>query len=157
MRKIDFRKVLSAIFVISPMIFRICIFLVFLDLLPIAYNGFGVDSAGRLYVGRGHHIEVWEDGQRVNTIRKGTSRGYVFTVQEDDTILLAMGHSVMVMDLEGTTILKDWEDERQETSDLLEENKFVFTDVTGAQYYAGNLRGRFSILRGKTVIYQEPL
>ena len=147
---------MSASIVISRILFGLCVVLVFFDLVPLTFNGFGVDSIGRLYVGRGHHIEVWENGEQINTIRKGTSRGHKITVQEDDTILLASGNSVMIMDLDGTTTLEKWEEDHEETYDKLS-NRRAFTAVTGEQYRVGRLYGRLTIVQNETVIYQEPL
>lgn len=147
---------MSASIVISRILFGLCVVLVFFDLVPLTFNGFGVDSIGRLYVGRGHHIEVWENGEQINTIRKGTSRGHKITVQEDDTILLASGNSVMIMDLDGTTTLEKWEEDHEETYDKLS-NRRAFTAVTGEQYRVGRLYRRLTIVQNETVIYQEPL
>ena len=155
-KKPDLRQMLSAFIVISRILFGLCVVLVFFDLVPLTFNGFGVDSIGRLYVGRGHHIEVWENGEQINTIRKGTSRGHKITVQEDDTILLASGNSVMIMDLDGTTTLEKWEEDHEETYDKLS-NRRAFTAVTGEQYRVGRLYGRLTIVQSETVIYQEPL
>ena len=155
-KKPDLRQMLSAFIVISRILFGLCVVLVFFDLVPLTFNGFGVDSIGRLYVGRGHHIEVWENGEQINTIRKGTSRGHKITVQEDDTILLASGNSVMIMDLDGTTTLEKWEEDHEETYDKLS-NRRAFTAVTGEQYRVGRLYGRLTIVQNETVIYQEPL
>lgn len=155
-RRLDFRKILEGFIVISRAVFALCFFLVFLDLLSVTFNGFGVDSAGRLYVGRGQHIEVWENGEQVDNIRKGTSRGHAFTVLEDDTILIASGNNVWIMDLEGTTFLESWEEENKETYETLSDQR-IFTTVTGERYIAGSAYGRLTILQGETVIYQEPL
>ena len=152
----DVRHFLSVFIEISRLIFGLCIVLVVFDLVPLTFNGFGVDSAGKLYVGRGHHIEVWEDGTQINNIRKGTSRGYTFTILEDDTILLASGNSVMIMDLDGKTALKRWEESHKETYNELS-NKRVFSAVTGVQYHVDRIYGRLTIMQGETMIYQESL
>lgn len=152
----DFRKILDAVIVISCLICGLSFFLAMIDLVPLTFNGFGVDSVGRLYVARGHHIEVWENGEQVHTIRKGTSRGYQFTVLEDDTLMVASGNSVMIMNLEGTEFLDSWEEEDKKTYDDLAERR-VFTAVTGERYRIGRLHGRMVILRGETVVYREPL
>lgn len=155
-KQTDLKQILSAFVVISRILFGLCIVLVFFDLVPLTFNGFGVDSIGRLYVGRGHHIEVWENGELVNSIHKGTSRGHKFTVLENDTILLASGNSVMIMDLEGTTTLEKWEEDHEKTYDELS-NQRIFTAVTGEQYRIGRLYGRLTIVQNENVIYQEPL
>lgn len=155
-QKPDVRRLLSMFIEISRLVFGLCVLLVVFDLVPLTFNGFGVDSAGKLYIGRGHHIEVWEDGTQINNIRKGTSRGYAFTISEDDTILLASGNSVLIMDLDGTTALKRWEESRKETYNELS-NRRVFTAVTGVKYHADRIYGRLTILQDETTIYQEPL
>lgn len=156
-QKIDFRRILSGFIILSRLVLGLCMFPVYTGLAPDSLNGFGVDSAGRLYLGLGHRIEVWENGQQVKTIRKGTSRGYMITIQADDTILIASGVHVMVIDLEGTTVLESYEEDAEETWDTLVKQQHRFTDVHGETYTAGRLRGRITILHGKTVIYQEPL
>lgn len=152
----DIKQFLSVFIETSRLIFGLCVLLVFFDLVPLTYNGFGIDSLGKLYVGRGHHIEVWENGTQVNSIRKGTSRGYAFTIQENDTILLASGNSVMIMDLEGRSTLKQWEESHKETYNELS-NRRSFTSVAGMRYYVDRIHGRLTILQDETTIYQEPL
>ena len=55
----------------------------------ISYNGFGIDSTGILYVGKNSAIEKIKDGKVIETLSPQTSRGYAFTIKNDDTILLS--------------------------------------------------------------------
>lgn len=87
---------LLAILVIGPLVLatiagRVCL----------GYNGFAVDQAGVLYLGRNHEIiAACADGSVLRRWAAPTSRGYRFTILEDRCYLLA-GERCYVLDLCG--------------------------------------------------------
>lgn len=139
----------------SRAVFLLCTFLLVTGIVSFDFNGFGVDSSGKIYVGIGHKIEVFEDGKKIHTIKKGTSRGYCFTIQKDDTILLAGGEDVFVFDLYGEHTIAQWKDPSIE--DHLEENMHSFVTSDGDVYLAASPMGRLTIYHDEKPIYKMPL
>lgn len=139
------------------LLFGVCNILVITGAVSYGFSGFGVDSAGRLYVGRGHKIEVYENQKEIYTIKKGTSRGFVFTVQKDDTILLASSNNVYVMDLRGTTTLKSWDESSLTTHKDLHAGRFLYQTDSGNVYTASKILGFLTISCGSNVVYTMPL
>ena len=71
------------------------------DNATLSINGFGVDSAGRVYVGRIYKIEIFEDGQRISQIDIPHYRNWSIEISQDDSIILSNGSVVYVMGLSG--------------------------------------------------------
>jgi len=65
------------------------------------WYGFGVDSIGRVYIGKPMQIDVYQDGVFLSSIEIPKSRTYYFTVQEDDTILLSTSVDAYIFDFSG--------------------------------------------------------
>lgn len=137
--------------------FFICTILVVTGLVQISFFGFGVDSSGKLYIGRDHRIEVYENGKIIHVIRKGTSRAYSFTIQEDDTILLASGSDVFVMDLNGTVFLDKRKDDTGEIGRKLDKVKYEFVSVDGNFYSVERPFGFFTIYQGDIALFRMPV
>ncbi|MBQ3548111.1 MAG: hypothetical protein IJA44_06535 [Clostridia bacterium] len=133
----------------------VCLVLMNVGNVSITYSGFGVDSAGVLYVGKEGVIEKYDGDKMVGTISPQTSRGYAFTVKEDDTILLSTADMVYTLDLSGK-VLDKWEDEGTSTfNDLQFIRKFIAKD--GCQYTMKLHFGRTIICSGEDVIYKMPM
>lgn len=133
----------------------ICLILMNVGNVSITYSGFGVDASGVLYVGKEGVIEKYDNGKKIGEISPQTSRGYAFTVKEDDTILLSTADMVYKLDLSGK-VLDEWEDEGTSTfNDLQYIRKFVAKD--GRQYAMKLHFGRTVICLGEDVIYKMPM
>lgn len=141
--------------VTSLIIFFICALLLIFEVVSFSFHGFGVDSTGKLYVGAGHKIDVFENGKKVNTIRNLTSRGYVFTIRNDDTILLASGTTLVTLDLQGE-IIEQWES-TNDTISKLRKSKSFFGASNGETYTASWPFGRLTICCGSEIVYKMPL
>ena len=139
----------------SQAVFFLCSFLLITGIVSFDFHGFGVDDSGKVYVGIGHKIEVFENGEKIHIIKKGTSRGYCFTIQEDDTILLARGEDVFILDLYGEDVIAHWKDHSVE--DRLEENKYSFVTSDCDVYSAVYPMGRLTICHNENPIYKIPL
>lgn len=107
---------------------------------------FSVDSQELLYVGLDGRIEVYENGTIVNTISPQTSLGYVFTVQEDDTILLSTASEVFLLDLSGN-VLDSWEDRGTQTYNQIQKQKKETISINGSQYTSECVLGWSRIVR----------
>lgn len=119
--------------------------------------GFAVDSQNRIYVGESNGIEVHENQLHVLTINPQTSRSYVFTILEDDTILLSTPTKVYHMDLTGE-IMDTWEDNGADTFNQIQYQKHRFTSANGDEYKVKGLLGRTRIVKNETeVVYRISL
>ena len=115
-------------FFIIWLVLAFCLVLMNTGRVSITYSGFGVDSAGVLYVGKEGVIEKYDGNKMIGEISPQTSRGYAFTVKEDDTILLSTADMVYKLDLSGK-VLDEWEDEGTSTfNDLQFIRKFIAKD-----------------------------
>ena len=133
----------------------VCFILMNIGNVSITYSGFGVDSAGVLYVGKEGVIEKYDGNKMIGEISPQTSRGYAFTIKEDDSILLSTADMVYKLDLSGK-VLDEWEDEGTSTfNDLQYIRKFVGKD--GRQYTMKLHFGRTIIYSGEDVIYKMPM
>ncbi len=148
-------KLLIIFLLILFPIITICNVLMSMGIVSITYSGFGVDSLGVLYVGKENTIEKYKDGKMIGKISPQTSRGYAFTIQEDDTILLSTASIVYKIDHSGK-ILDEWEDEDTSTfNDVQFIRKFIAKD--GRKYVMKSLLGRTVIYCNNDIIYKMPL
>lgn len=148
-------KVILIMFVISLILIGFCAHMIVDGFVSIQYAGFGVDSDGNLYVGWGHKISVYENGTEIYTIERGTSRGYYFAVQGNDTIILSTSSNVIVMDLYGEEVLESWVDYDKETYNALKEESKSFT-LDGDEYTANLTLGQVTIFCNNDIIYKSP-
>gem|GEM_PF-418603 len=120
------------------------------------FNGFAVDSNNRLYIGR-NEIEVYENGELLKTINPKTNRAYVFTIQDDDTILLSTSSKVFIMDLDGN-VINQYEDTYTKTYNALTRKMNSFTAKDSTQY---NVKHKFTwleIVKDNSVrVYRLPV
>lgn len=114
-------------------------------------TGFAIDSQNRIYVGESNGIEVYENQMHILTINPQTSRSYVFTILEDDTILLSTPTHVYHMDLTGE-IMDTWEDNGADTFNRLKNEKYRFTSANGDEYKVKGLLGRTRIVKNGTIV-----
>ena len=139
----------------SILVLLICIPLWLCGYISLSFCGYGVDSAGRLYIGKDHEIEVIDNGEVVGTIQRFTDRGYAFAVLEDDTILISTSTTVYKLDVSGTVILEEWPDGNSRTFHELMQNKFNSITVSENEYSAARTCGSVVIERNGEVIYKS--
>ena len=120
------------------------------------WHGFGVDSSGRLYLGNKEYISILENSQEIQKIPLPLYRTYYFTVQADDTIIVATESCVYIIDSCGNVLSSRYE-EGDTTYSQLQHQKLVL-GADGEQYLLQKYLGR-KIIKDKsgTVIYKEPL
>lgn len=144
--------------VIIPINIIIIFVLTTSGLVSLVTHSFAVDSSGKLYVGKDSKIEVYRDELLLYKITN-LPRGFFFTIEVDDTILLSDGSTVYVMDLNGN-ILSQREDNNGETHiELL--NKKTYISKNGEEYRKQSNWGRVEIVHivnnYDIVIYRMPL
>lgn len=125
---------------ISVSILFLCIISKLTGLTDSDVKCFAVDSNDRIYVGKSEKILVYDNGIAVNCLNPQTSRGYMFTITEDDHILLSTANTVYSMDLEGN-ILDTWKDSASSVYTEIQFNKNCFesknSDVYSLKYRLG--------------------
>lgn len=117
-------------------------------------NNFAIDSHDRVYVGKKYLIEVYENGDLVNTINPLTSRTYAFTILDDDVILLSTSSVEYLMDMDGH-VISSREDVGTSTYNKIKNNK-EFIAKSGEVYELKNHFGRYSIVSDENIIYCMP-
>ena len=149
--------VVAMTFVIVLTVMLSCLGLVLSGGTPISIPCFSADSQGRIYVGHQRKIEVYDNGLLVRTINPKTSRGYMFTILENDTILLSTSTVVYSMDLMGN-VISSWEDQGADTYNQLQYGKTRYESSRGDVYKLESVFGRTRIVKnGIDVVYSISL
>ena len=131
-----------------------CLLLIVTGAVSLDFCCFAVDSAGKLYVGKQSRIEVYDGGEMTDSFSAMTSRGYQFTILDDDTILLSTSTVVYSMDLEGN-VLDSWRENASDVSNQLYYRRASFVSADGDTYRCRNPFGWKRIVKnGETVVYQ---
>lgn len=119
------------------------------------WYGFGVDSAGCVYIGSHSQIDVYANNILIDSIEVPPNRTFYFTVQNDDTILLSTSLDIFVIDLHGN-ILSCEPDDRNITYNKLQWKREVETK-SGERFYCRNFLGWRTIESDSgEVVYQTP-
>lgn len=129
-------KMVKQMLVVMPIlgaIMLVCIILLACQIVPSSIECFAVDSNDRLYVGVPGKILVFEEDVQVATINPQTSRTYMFTILEDDRILLSTASIVYSMDLEGN-VLQSWTEKASITYNDLKNERRRFESRSGDIY-----------------------
>ena len=66
-----YRKLMRVLAVAAALIFVLSVIAIATGAMALSYSGVAVDEAGRLYLGRGSKIEVYQAGEKVDTIQIG--------------------------------------------------------------------------------------
>lgn len=98
-----YRKLMRALAIPAALIFVLAIVAMTTGAMSLSYSGVAVDAAGRLYLGRGGKIEVYEAGEQVDTIAPHLDKSFVFTLR-DGRLVLSTGKEVTTLDLKGNVI-----------------------------------------------------
>ena len=131
-----YRKLMRVLAVAAALIFVLSVIAIATGAMALSYSGVAVDEAGRLYLGRGSKIEVYQAGEKVDTIQPHVDKSYVFTVR-DGELLLSTGKTAVTLDLQGNGI-----DEQ--------------TDEGGVLYQELKPQRRSFTATDGTVLYSEP-
>ena len=98
-----YRKLMRMLAIPAALIFVLAIIAMATGAMSLSYSGVAVDDAGRLYLGRGGRIEVYEDGQKVNVIAPEVDKSFVFTIREGQ-LVLSTGKVAATLDLQGNAV-----------------------------------------------------
>ena len=115
----------------------------------IVYDGIAADSSGKLYIGMGSAIHVYDDGVKVGEMGHNLMKGVDFFTVEDDQVHLWNNAYSYVMDLDGSIVEKEASPLGHEI--LSPRQKRNFTAENGSRYEL-----RKGVLRWDRVIRTYP-
>ena len=130
--KPKYRRLMRALAIPAILIFLLSVIAMVTGRMALSYEGIAADDAGRLYLGRGGKIEVYEAGQKVSAITPHVDKSFLFTVR-DGQLLLSTGKTVVTLDLQGNEV----EQQADEDGALYKELKAQrrsFTAADGTVY-----------------------
>lgn len=139
------------IFVAWIVISFTCVMLVLTGAVNLSVDCFSVDKNDRLYISTTNGIAVYEDGKQVDRISLPTSRGYKFTMQRNNTILLSTSTEVYVLDLSGN-IISQREDAGATTFYQIQRNRRNFKSWNGDNYRLRGTVGYTRIIKNNSEI-----
>ena len=156
----------TKMFPVSAVFVGIIVFI--LNLVAISYSiihndvdwsGFAIDGQGLLYIACTGKIDVIREGKKLRELKAPTSRGFVFTIEKDDTILLMTGTALYKLDLNGNILEKTGYDQDLHNRIVRESSRYTAKD--GLTYHMSSPWGRMQIAAIKdgkeTVVYQMPV
>lgn len=114
-----------------------CLFLVITGTVQLSISSFAVDSKDRLYIGTSKGINIYDNGVFVGSIKPKTSRTYLFTITEDDKIVLSTSDKIYLMDLDGN-VLETKNDLGADVYNQLSYQKRTYTSQNGDVYKLQN-------------------
>ena len=125
----------------------------------IIWDRFAVDNEGRVYIAKTGRLDVIEAGQKVKELNVPTSRGFQFTIENGNVILVDTGTKQYTLDLNGNVLA---ENELPSDFRTYDTGKLgSFTDVNGLTYKKSSSWGRLEIVLDqnglKTAVYQMPI
>lgn len=119
------------------------------------FAGFGVDSTGKLYIGRKSQIEVYHEGKQTDLLQSPEGRGWNMGISSDDHILVTSGGDIYTLQLDGTVIEKESDLNGKVNLTLYKQR--LITGNDGAQY---RLRHEWfwpTITKNGNVVYMAPI
>lgn len=150
-----YRKLMRALAIPAALIFVLAIVAMATGAMSLSYGGIAVDDAGRLYLGRGGKIEVYEAGQQVNVIAPEVDKSFVFTLREGQ-LVLSTGKVVTTLDLQGNAV-DSRTDEGGAVYKELKPLRRGFTATDGTTYTLRHeMLAAQAVAEDGTVLYSEP-
>ena len=150
-----YRKLMRALAIPAALIFVLAIVAMNTGAMSLSYSGVAADDAGRLYLGRGGRIEVYEAGQNVETIKPDVNKSFIFTLQ-DGQLVLSTGKEVTTLDLQGN-VIESKTDEEKSVYQQLKSQRHSFTAADGTVYTLRHEMLAAQVTTGDgTVLYSEP-
>lgn len=153
-------KTLINMFIVCTLFGTVVLFIVLminLGFVTLGVKSFAVDSLGRMYIGKSSKIEVYEKNQLVNSFSAQTSRSFVFTILENDEILLSTGTIAYLMDIDGN-VIDSWGDTTAKVYNNIQFKKNEFISSNGDVYRIKSKLGWTKIVKNNgEVVYKITL
>ena len=138
------------------MILIICLILVFSGAASPFLNGFDVDSQGRLYVGEGKMLRIYQNGVQTDAIEL-ESDSYRLAVDDNGNLIIAYPSVVYHMDKKGN-VLEAKDDPLAKTFQALQYTDQITDETTQDEYKLVNKLGRTRIVKNDCeVVYKISL
>ena len=151
-----FRRLVRALAIPAAVILVLAVIAMATGAMALSYSGVAADDAGRLYLGRGGSIEVYQAGQRVDTIKPHADKSFVFTIR-DGQLVLSTGKTVVTLDLQGNAIDQQ-EDQDGAVYQAIKPLRRSFTADDGTVYtLRREMLAAQVVTDSGTVAYSEPL
>lgn len=151
-----FRRLVRALAIPAVVIFALSVVAIATGAMALSYSGVAADDAGRLYLGRGGKIEVYEAGQKIDAITPHADKSFVFTIR-DGQLVLSTGKTVTTLDLQGSTVGQQ-EDKDGAVYQELKPLRHRFTAADGTEYTLRHEMLAAQVVTGDSqVVYSEPL
>ena len=125
-------KALAMFAIPHSVIIIFCLIMIFTGLASPFINSFALDKDGRLYVGEGKTLRVFQDGAQVYRIAMPTNT-YAFEINSANELIVAYPSTVYRMDLEGN-VLEKQDDPVSETLQKIEKSGKKVTTASGDEY-----------------------
>ena len=127
----------------------------------LSYQGFAIDKSGNIYLGKSGNIEVLDDkGKLIKNISPMTSRGYRFTITENDEIVISTGNYWYRKDL-SNNLLDKGEITTYEDDPLTRVKRYKYISADGSQYVMKMCFFRTNVYKiteeNRVSVYQMPL
>ena len=145
---------LQSLLPLGIILIAICLGLEFSNTGSVYFCGFGADSNGRVYVGRFHTIEIYDNGGKIGEIQSPLNKGWFFTVTRDNHILVTNGYYLYTLDLDGT-VVEIGEDHNSNLLNRIRKTKSI-TDIHGNEYKLNSVLGFKWIIKNNKTIYHTP-
>lgn len=126
----------------APIIFFV-LFLVLTNTVCINIKGFAIDNSGKLYIGKYGEIDVYDEDVLVKKILLMTSKGYAFTVEDNELIVTALSKKY-ILDLDGNIVRENDDVLTQEYNELYKKRK-EFISEDGTLYKSSNFLGYYKV------------
>lgn len=125
-------KKLAAFAIPHSIVMIFCLIMIFSGLASPFINGFSLDNEGKLYVGEGRIIRVYQDGIQVDALDM-TVDTYVFTINSANELIVAYPSTVYRMDLAGN-VLEKRDDPIAETYQQIRNGSKTVITTSGDEY-----------------------
>ena len=127
----------------------------------LSYQGFALDKSDNIYLGKSGNIEVLDNkGKLIKNISPMTSRGYRFTVNENNEIIISTGYYWYRKDL-SDNLLDKGEITAHEDDPLAKLKRYEYISADGSQYVMKMYFFRTNVYKitdeNRVSVYQMPL
>lgn len=131
MKKIYMKRL--ALFILPhAFIMWFCLIMIFLGVAAPFINGFALDDEGKLFVGEGKIIRIYQNELLVREIEMKSS-AYALEINSADELIVASPSTIYRMTLEGQIIEKQ-DDPHSETYQKIRNNRKTLTPASGDKY-----------------------
>ena len=148
---------LTAFLILSQSILMPAFLLCMILVLPnFDWHGFGVDSHGKVYIGKREEVHCYHNSELLYSIPIQPYKAYSMTIQSDNTLLITAPEAFDIYDLQGNRLPSPEEYDSSLYNTNLYRTKVWTPD--GAEYRCVNILGFRKIFNSNDeIVYQTPV